>query len=145
VKVWDALQFIALAFPASFDGGVISSDAGALLLREVARTTDYLRQFADCFFDFRTQRFVEHSVAELVSQKVIGLCLGDEETNDHDGLRDDPLFAALCGKADPSGQDRKHARDRGKACAGKSTLNRLENCEGFWQITGTEKSSPMKI
>ncbi len=123
----------------SFDGGMISSDAGALLLREVALTTDYLRQFADCFCDFRNQRFVEHSVRELVSQKVIGLCLGYEDTNDQDMLRHDPLFATLCGKADPSGQDRSHARDKGKACAGKSTLNRLETCEGFWKITGAKK------
>ena len=122
---------------AGFDGGMISSDAGALLLRELALTTDSLRQFADCFSDFRNQRFVEHSVEELVSQKVIGLCLGYEDTNDHDMLRYDPLFATLCGKADPSGQDRRHERDKGKACAGKSTLNRLETCEGFF--TGTKK------
>jgi hypothetical protein len=124
---------------ASFNGGMISSDAGALLLREVALTTDYLRQFAACFSDFRDQRFVEHSVEELVSQKIIGLCLGYEDVNDHDMLRYDPLFATLCGKEDPSGQSRRHERDKGKACAGKSTLNRLETCEGFWHITGTKK------
>ena len=124
---------------ASFDGGMISSDAGALLLREVALTTDYLRQFADCFSDFRDQRFVEHSVQELVSQKVIGLCLGYEDTNDHDMLRYDPLFATLCGKTDPSGQSRRHERDKGKACAGKSTLNRLETYEGFFKGVGTKK------
>ena len=122
-----------------FDGGTISSDAGALLLREAVITTDYLRQFANCFSDFRNQRFVEHSVEELVSQKVVGLCLGYEDTNDHDMLRYDPLFATLCGKADPSGQDRRHARDKGKACAGKSTLNRLETYEGFFKNVGTKK------
>jgi len=118
---------------------MISSDAGGLLLREVALTTGYLRQFADCFSDFRNQRFVEHSVLELVSQKVMGLCLGYEDINDHDLLRYDPLFATVCGKADPSGQDRRHERDRGKACAGKSTLNRLETCQGFWEMTGTKR------
>jgi len=117
---------------ASFDGGMISSDAGGLLLREVAVATDLLRQFSDCFLDYRKQRFVEHSVQDLVSQKVMGLCLGYEDVNDHDMLRYDPLFATLCGKEDPSGQKRIHARDKGKACAGKSTLNRLETCEGFW-------------
>jgi len=117
---------------ASFDGGMISSDAGGLLLREVAVATDLLRQFSECFLDYRKQRFVEHSVQELVSQKVMGLCLGYEDVIDHDLLRYDPLFAALCGKEDPSGQNRVHARDKGKACAGKSTLNRLETCEGFW-------------
>jgi len=117
---------------ASFDGGMISADAGGLLLREVAAATDVLRQFSDCFLDCRKQRFVEHSVQDLVSQKVVGLCLGYEDLVDHDMLRYDPLFATLCGKDDPSGQDRVHARDKGKACAGKSTLNRLETCEGFW-------------
>jgi DDE family transposase len=117
---------------ASFDGGMISSDAGGLLLREVAVTTDLLRQFSHGFLDYRNQRFVEHSVQELVSQKVIGLCLGYEDVVDHDLLRFDPLFATLCGKEDPSGQSRVHARDKGKACAGKSTLNRLETCEGMW-------------
>jgi hypothetical protein len=105
---------------------MISFDAGSLLLREVALMTDYLRQFADCFSDFRNQRFAEHSVQELVSQNVIGLCLGYEDTNNHDMLRYDPLFATLCGKTDPSGQSRRHERDKCKACAGKNTLNRLE-------------------
>jgi hypothetical protein len=59
---------------AGFDGGMISSDAGGLLLREVALATDLLRQLSTCFMDYRNQRFVEHSVQELVSQKVIGLC-----------------------------------------------------------------------
>jgi hypothetical protein len=124
---------------AGFDGGMISSDAGGLLLRELAITTDLLRQFSTCFLDYRNQRFVEHSVQELVSQKVMGLCLGYEDVVDHDMLRFDPLFATLCGKEDPSGESRTHARDKGKACAGKSTLNRLETCEGFWHTEGAKK------
>ena len=124
---------------AGFDGGMISSDAGGLLLREVAVATDLLRQFSRCFIDYRNQSFVEHSVQELVSQKIVGLCLGYEDDVDHDMLRFDPLFATLCGKTDPSGQSRTHARDKGKACAGKSTLNRLETCEGFWHTTATKK------
>jgi hypothetical protein len=124
---------------AGFDGGMISSDAGGLLLREVAVTTELLRQFSDCFLDYRNQRFVEHSVQELVSQKVMGLCLGYEDDVDHDMLRFDPLFATLCGKEDPSGESRTHARDKGKACAGKSTLNRLETCEGVLHTQGAKK------
>jgi hypothetical protein len=124
---------------ADFDGGMISSDAGGLLLRQVALATGFLRQFSGCFMDYRNQRFVEHSVQELVSQKVMGLCLGYEDVIDHDMLRHDPLFATFCGKADPSGQDRRHQRDKGKACAGKSTLNRLETCEGFWDTAGAKK------
>ena len=62
----------------------------------------------------------------MIAQRTVGLCLGYEDTNDHDELRRDPLLATVCGKLDPSGQNRRHARDRGKALAGKSTLNRLE-------------------
>jgi len=124
---------------ASFDGGMISSDAGGLLLREVALSTDLLRQFSRGFLDYRDPRFVEHSVQELVTQRVMGLCLGYEDIVDHDLLRFDPLFATLCGKNDPLGRTRRHARDTGKGCAGKSTLNRLETCEGFWQTDETKK------
>lgn len=124
---------------ADFDGGMISSDAGGLILREVAVATDLLRQFSTCFLDYRNQRFVEHSVQELVSQRVMGLCLGYEDVVDHDMLRFDPLFATLCGKEDPSGESRTHARDKGKGCAGKSTLNRLEAGEDFWHIDAVKK------
>jgi hypothetical protein len=109
-----------------FDGGTISSDGGGILLREVELRTGILRQFAACFTDHRDPDLVEHTVAELVAQRVYGLALGYEDLLDHDDLRHDPLLAALVGKADPTGQDRLRARDRGKALAGKSTLNRLE-------------------
>jgi len=65
-------------------------------------------------------------VEALLAQRIHGLCLGYEDLNDHDTLRRDPLLALVSGKSDPSGQDRRHPRDKGKALAGKSTLNRLE-------------------
>jgi hypothetical protein len=111
---------------AAFDGGTISSDAGALLLREVDQGHRLLERFARCFVDRRDPRYIEHSVQELVSQRVMGVCLGYEDLNDHDELRRDPLLAAACGKTDPMGNSRRHQRDRGNALAGKSTLNRLE-------------------
>jgi len=111
---------------ARFDGGQITSDAGGLLLKEVERLTGLLRRFAECFEDHRDPELIEHSVLELVSQRVYALALGYEDLVDHDELRHDPLLAVLVGKADPSGEDRLLPRDRGKACAGKSTLNRLE-------------------
>ena len=111
---------------ARFDGGQITSDAGGLLLKEVERVTGLLRRFAECFEDHRDPELIEHSVLELVSQRVYALALGYEDLIDHDELRHDPLLAVLVGKADPSGEDRLLPRDRGKACAGKSTLNRLE-------------------
>ena len=110
-----------------FDGGDISTDAGGLLLRETEKRTGILKQFAECFRDCRDPRFVEHGIEQLVSQRVYGLCLGYEDLNDHDQLRSDPVLAVMVGETDPKGtRTRKQARDRGKALAGKSTLNRLE-------------------
>ena len=109
-----------------FDGGKITSDAGALLLRETERITGTLGKFAACFTDHRNPDLIEHTVSELVAQRVYGLCLGYEDLNDHDQLRHDPLLAVLVGKQDPTGDNRARKRDKGKALAGKSTLNRLE-------------------
>ena len=110
----------------AFDGGTIASDAGGLLLREVEQRTGIIRQFAGCFTDHRDSELIEHTVEELVAQRVYGLALGYEDLNDHDQLRIDPLLATLVGKEDPTGLGRRRARDRGKPLAGKSTLNRLE-------------------
>src|SRR3954452_13661055 len=111
---------------ARFDGGAITSDAGGLLLREVEAKFHFIEQFADCFYDHRDPDLVEHTLPELLKQRIFALCLGYEDLNDHDRLRYDPLLALLVGKSDPTGQQRLRARDRGKALAGKSTLNRLE-------------------
>ena len=111
---------------ADFDGGDISSDGGALLLRETERLTGVIRQFAACFTDHRNPDLTEHTVEELIAQRVYALALGYEDLNDHDDLRTDPLLATVVGKADPTGKTRQRKRDRGKALAGKSTLNRLE-------------------
>jgi hypothetical protein len=109
-----------------FDGGAITSDAGGLLLREVEKRTGIVAQFAACFRDHRDPARIEHPVEELVAQRVYALALGYEDLNDHDQLRQDPLLAILAEKADPTGESRVRERDRGKALAGKSTLNRLE-------------------
>lgn len=111
---------------ARFDGGKITSDAGALLLREVERRTGILRRFAACFTDHRDPERIEHTVEELIAQRVFALCLGYEDLNDHDQLRHDPLLAVMVGKVDPLGEERLRDEDKGKALAGKSTLNRLE-------------------
>ena len=109
-----------------FDGGAITSDAGGLLLREVERRTGIIARFAACFRDYRVEEQVEHAVRELVAQRVYALALGYEDLNDHDQLRRDPLLAVLAEKPHPTGESRARRRDRGKALAGKSTLNRLE-------------------
>ena len=111
---------------ARFDGGTITSDAGGLLLREVERGSGIVRQFAECFDDFRDPELIDFTVEQLLKQRIFALCLGYEDLNDHDQLRHDPLLAVLAGRPDPTGQDRMDARDRGVPLAGKSTLNRLE-------------------
>lgn len=109
-----------------FDGGMITSNGGGLLLGEVERRFKIIERFSGCFTDYRNPGFIEHTVKELISQRVHGLALGYEDLNDHDDIRSDHLLAVLCGKKDPTGKDRRHTRDKGKALAGKSTLNRLE-------------------
>ena len=101
---------------AQFDGGAITTEGGGLLLREVEKRIGVVRQFAACFRDYRNPDLIEHSVEELVAQRVYGLALGYEDLNDHEELRKDPLLAVLVEKSDPVGE----------ALAGKSTLNRLE-------------------
>ena len=112
------LQFQAVArraVQARFDGGALTSDGGAVLLREVDRATGILARFVACFRDARDPARITHPVATLVRQRVYGLALGYEDLNDHDQLRHDPLFAVLA-----------EAADLTAPLAGKSTLNRLE-------------------
>src|SRR3970282_43033 len=108
------------AVVAAFDGGAVSSDAGALLLASLDRGLGLIKRFAGCFSDRRDPDLIEHSVATLVGQRVLGIALGYEDLIDHDQLRHDPLWAAALGKLD--------AKRRGGcvALAGKSTVNRLE-------------------
>jgi len=108
------------------DGGTITSDAGGLLLREVDAVLGLIDRLSGCFIDKRDPDLIEHSVRELLAQRVFGLALGYEDLNDHDTLRRDPLLATLAGKLDPTGAGRSRQRDQGAALAGKSTLDRLE-------------------
>ena len=104
---------------ARFDGGTISSDGGAVLLRQTDHRLDLLPRLAQCFLDGRDPDRVQHSVQEMISQRVYGLALGYEDINDHEQLRSDPLFSVLAGREELE-----------KPLAGKSTLNRLELGDG---------------
>jgi hypothetical protein len=104
---------------ASFDGGAITSDAGALLLGETDQAIRLTERFASCFNDARVSELVEHSVSTMVMQRVVGIALGYEDLNDHDELRHDPVLAVLAGKLEARRSDCA-------PLAGKSTLNRLE-------------------
>ena len=78
---------------ADFSGGSLSSDGGVLLLRQVDRQLGLTHDLAACFGDHRQQVFVDHSVPQLLAQRIFGLALGYEDLNDHDQLRRDPLPA----------------------------------------------------
>jgi len=110
---------------ADFSAGYLSSDGGMLLLRQIDEGLGISRSLARCFYDARNPFFIEHSVRELVAQRLLGLAAGYEDLNDHNLLRLDPLFAVAVGKEDPLGSGRA-PQDQGKALASASTLNRLE-------------------
>jgi hypothetical protein len=107
------------AVVAGFDGGKMTSDAGAVLLGATDRTIGLIERFAGCFTDHREADLIEHKVAALVGQRVFGLALGYEDLIDHDELRHDPVMAILAGKLEAR-------RSNCAPLAGKSTLNRLE-------------------
>jgi hypothetical protein len=109
-----------------FSGGALSSDGGVLLLRQVDTNLGMTLALAECFEDRRQQFYVDHSVRQLLAQRIYGLALGYEDINDHEQLRRDPLLATACEKRDPLGQDRFNPTDRGIALAASATLNRLE-------------------
>ena len=109
-----------------FNAGHVSSDAGVVLLGEVEKQRQIIKRLSECFIDYRDQRYCEHSVEELLKQRIYGIALGYEDLIDHDELRVDPLLAVTIGKKEPEGVDRRRQQDRGKPMAGKSTLNRME-------------------
>lgn len=101
---------------AEFSGGTITSDAGSLLLKETDTKMNLLERFSRCFTDRRSPLLIEHTLEQMLRQRVYGLALGYEDLNDHDLLRRDPLLAVMAGKAEPGTE----------LLAGKSTLNRME-------------------
>jgi hypothetical protein len=101
---------------AEFSGGTISSDGGGLLLQETDSKMNLLTRFSQCFVDLRNPDLIEHSVEQMIRQRVFALALGYEDLNDHDQLRQDPLLGVMSGKAEPGTE----------LLAGKSTLNRME-------------------
>jgi len=111
---------------ADFSGGTLSSDAGALLLRQVDANLGLCAELAHCFYDQRNPLWVDHLVEEILRQRLFGTALGYEDLNDHQRLRLDPLLAVACGKIDPLGEQRFFPQHRGIALASPSTLNRLE-------------------
>ena len=118
-KLFDFAPVEGRQVVAGFDGGAITTDAGALLLGQTDRVIRLTERFAACFTDARNAALVEHQVGTMVMQRVMGIALGYEDLNDHDDLRHDPVMAVLAGKL-------AAGREDCAPLAGKSTLNRLE-------------------
>jgi hypothetical protein len=104
---------------AAFDGGAITSDAGALLLGAADHWIKLTSRLAACFHDTWRRHLIEHEVVTLLGQRVFAIALGYEDLNDHDELRHDPVMAVLAAKL-------QARREDCAPVAGKSTLNRLE-------------------
>jgi len=100
---------------AQFAGDWLTTEGGALLLRQADRKISLLRRVAGCFTDYRQPERIAHRLEEMVAQRIYGLALGYEDLNDHEQLRQDPLLGVLAGK-----------KYLDAPLAGKSTLNRLE-------------------
>jgi hypothetical protein len=105
---------------AEFSGGTMTSDSGALLLRETDQRMKLLARFSQCFLDGRNPALVQHPVEQMLAQRIYSLALGYEDLNDHEQLRQDPLLKLLAGKPDLN-----------EPLAGKSTLNRMELGDGL--------------
>jgi hypothetical protein len=104
----------------SFDGGAVTSNGGAVLLREADRAIALTAKVARCFRDERDPDLVVHRLDTLLAQRIHGIALGYEDLNDHDELRFDPVLGLLSDTLTPK-------RDDVATLAGKSTLNRMEH------------------
>jgi hypothetical protein len=104
------------AVVARFDGGHLSSDAGVLVLREIARRLGLAERLAACIDDPRDQNQIVHTLAALIEFRMLMIASGYEDGNDATALRSDPAFK-LAQDVLPSGPD----------LASQSTISRLEN------------------
>jgi len=102
---------------AHFDGGTVTSDAGALFLREVDRRTGVIDRVVAALRDWRDPRYVVHSLSDLIRQRIFQIALGYEDADDADTLRTDPALKAACERLPVTGVD----------LASQPTLSRLEN------------------
>lgn len=105
----------------NFQGGAVTSDAGLSLITEIDRKLQITSKFAQCFQDYRKPNRIDHSIENLIKQRIYGLVMGYEDLNDHEELRHDQMFAIALGK-------RIGLESEPATLAGKSTLNRLEHC-----------------
>jgi hypothetical protein len=98
---------------ASFNGGSISSDGGLLLIREIDKKLQLTKRVSKLFKDQRHQSYIEHTIKDMLKQRIYAICSGYEDLNDHDFLKNDSCFQTAIGKE--------------VMLASSSTLSRFEN------------------
>jgi len=101
----------------NFDGGNISSDGGALLIREIEERIGLIKTMAEVIPDSRDARYVRHTLTDLLMQRIAQISCGYEDANDCDGLRNDPVFKILAGRYP----------EIGDALSSQPTMSRFEN------------------
>jgi hypothetical protein len=110
-----------------FDGGEITSDAGLMLLYSVDRSHGLTRSFAQCVSDARDERYVQHTLERLATQRTLQIAAGYEDGNDADSLRHDAGLKSFCDQLPETGPE----------LASGSTLCRMENSVSWrdiWRI-----------
>ena len=105
----------------NFNGQTVTSDAGLTLIAELDRKRKITSCLAQCFKDYRDVNRIDHSVENLIAQRIYGLIMGYEDLNDHEELRHDPMFVLALGKIIGSEKEQP-------VLARNCTLNRLEHC-----------------
>lgn len=108
----------------NFEGGALSSDAGILLLREVEQQIGLIDELANVLKDQRDQRYVQHSIKDLIIQRVGQIAAGYEDANDCNALRCDPIFKLFAGRKPESDND----------LASQPTMCRFENSPSIKDI-----------
>ena len=102
---------------AGFDAGTVTTDGGALLLREVDRRTGIVDRVVGALSEWRDPRYIVHTLGDLVRQRIFQIALGYEDADDADALRTDPALKAACERLPITGVD----------LASQPTVSRLEN------------------
>lgn len=101
----------------SFTGDQISSDGGLLLLGEVNRQLGLTSKISDCISDKRDSRYIDHTIEELITQRVFQIAAGYEDCNDCNDMRNDMILKTCVGRLPQTGNDLES----------QSTMSRLEN------------------
>ncbi|MDE0291963.1 MAG: transposase [Candidatus Dadabacteria bacterium] len=84
-----------------FDVEKVSSDGGMVLFREAGNRFRVIKRLSKCFTDYRNPDLITHSLFSIVGQRVLGICCGYEDVNDHDQFRAGPIAGMFCATSAP--------------------------------------------